>query len=654
MATVYQMKLGCTFLVCSVLLLYANTGITDVEHEHDSHAEDFEEVVVQATRTGRRIQDAALRVEVLSGHELEEKLLMRPSNISMMLNETGGLRVQVTSPALGSANVRIHGMRGRYTQLLADGLPLYGGQASSLGLLQVPPSDLGQIEIIKGAASSLYGGQALGGVINLVSKYPSSQPGGEVILNATTRNGQDLSAYGETGLSEPIRASLLANVSRQSAQDLDGDRWIDMPSYSRVAVRPRIFYEGDGGTRGFVTFGAMTEDRRGGTLSNGTVPSGDPYPQDQRTRRLDAGVKLSHPLSDHTTASVRASVMRQDHDHRFGDRLEVDRHETQLLELSVARNSSRATWVGGAALQIDQYRADTPPDFDYRYSVPALFGQLDYDLSDNVSIAVSTRWDSHSQYGPQLSPRISVLYRPGNWTVRGSLGRGFYAPTPFIEETEATGLFALTPLEDLEVEHAQTASLDLGYSLGSLEAGITLFASDVDNAITAIPTPYGKVRLVNSNNTTKTRGIDALLRWRQEPFVITASYLVLDATEQLDETKARQQVALTPRQSAGLVAMWEQHGRGRVGIELYYTGEQSLSDNPYRDKSKPYLHVGLLGEINLGRMSLFLNLENLLDVRQTRTDPLLRRTKNIAGGWTVDAWSPLEGFIANAGVRIQF
>ena len=53
----------------------------------------------------------------------------------------------------------------------------------------------------------------------------------------------------------------------------------------------------------------MTETRRGGTLSNGTVPSGDPYPQDQRTRRLDAGLKLSHPLNDHTTASVRASAM---------------------------------------------------------------------------------------------------------------------------------------------------------------------------------------------------------------------------------------------------------------------------------------------------------------------------------------------------------
>ena len=648
------MKLGTALVVSSVLLLGTNAGAAGVEHVHDSEAGELEEVVVQATRTNRRMQDGALRIEVLSGHELEEKLLMRPSNISMMLNETGGLRVQVTSPALGSANVRIHGMRGRYTQLLADGLPLYGGQASSLGLLQVAPSDLGQIEIIKGAASSLYGGQALGGVINLVSKYPRPEPSGEVIVNATTRNGQDLSAYGEAGLSSPIRSSFLANVSRQSAQDLDGDRWIDMPSYNRVAIRPRMFYEGDNGTRGFLTLGAMTENRRGGTLADGTVPSGDPYPQDQRTRRLDAGVKFSHPLNDHTAVAVRASAMRQDHDHRFGARLEADRHETQLLEFSVSRNSSRATWVGGAAYQIDQYRADTPPEFNYRYRVPALFGQLDYDLSDDVSIAASTRWDSHSQYGAQLSPRVSLLYRPGNWTLRGSLGRGFYAPTPFIEETEATGLFALTPLEDLEVEHAQTASFDLGYSEGSIEAGVTLFASEVDNAITAIPTPYKKVRLVNSSKATQTRGIDALLRWRQEPFVITASYLALDATEQLDETQLRRQVSLTPKQSVGLVAMWEQHGVGRVGLELYYTGEQSLWDNPYRNKSKPYLHVGLLGEINLRGFSLFLNLENLLDVRQTRTDPLLRRTKNDIGDWTVDAWSPLEGFIANAGVRVQF
>jgi iron complex outermembrane receptor protein len=106
---------------------------------------------------------------------------MRPGNIAMILSETGGLRVQVTSPSLGGANVRVQGMDGRFTQLLADGLPLYG-QSSSLGLLQVPPTDLGQVEVIKGAASALYGPSALGGMINLYSRRPGSAPEGEVML----------------------------------------------------------------------------------------------------------------------------------------------------------------------------------------------------------------------------------------------------------------------------------------------------------------------------------------------------------------------------------------------------------------------------------------------------------------------------------------
>src|SRR5688572_22130439 len=155
---------GCLLLLATGSA-YAAPGMPAGQVAH--HAEpghestEIEEVVVQATRSRRRVEDEAIRVEVLNQEEIEEKLLMRPGNISMMLAETGGLRVQVTSPSLGSANIRVQGMRGRYTQLLADGLPLYGGQASSLGLLQIPPSDLGQVEVIKGAASALYGGQAL-------------------------------------------------------------------------------------------------------------------------------------------------------------------------------------------------------------------------------------------------------------------------------------------------------------------------------------------------------------------------------------------------------------------------------------------------------------------------------------------------------------
>ena len=134
-----------------------------------------EEITVSATRTGKRLEDQPMRVEVLAREEIEEKMLMTPGDIVMMLNEMGGMRVQATSPSLGAASVRIQGMRGRYTRFLSDGLPLFGEQVGALGLLQIPPMDLGQVEVIKGVASSLYGAGAMGGVVNLISRRPGDR-----------------------------------------------------------------------------------------------------------------------------------------------------------------------------------------------------------------------------------------------------------------------------------------------------------------------------------------------------------------------------------------------------------------------------------------------------------------------------------------------
>ena len=140
-----------------------------VELEAESVLE--EEVIVTATRSDRRIEEVPIRVEVVPSDEVQEKIMMTPGDISMLLAETNGLRLQTTSPSLGGASVRIQGLRGRYTQTLADGLPLFGS-TGSIGLLQIPPMDLGQVEVVKGVASALYGASAVGGVINLVSRRP--------------------------------------------------------------------------------------------------------------------------------------------------------------------------------------------------------------------------------------------------------------------------------------------------------------------------------------------------------------------------------------------------------------------------------------------------------------------------------------------------
>jgi iron complex outermembrane receptor protein len=651
-------SLGSTVLMGSILFAPAAPGqeLAPVEREHqeESAEEEHEEIIVQGTRTRRRVQDEPIRVEVITREEIEEKLLMRPGNIAMLVNETGGVRVQVTSPALGAANIRVQGMEGRYTQLLADGLPLYGGQASSLGLLQIPPTDLGQVEVIKGAASALYGPSALGGVINLVSRRPGDALEGEFLANVTTRSGQDLTAYLASPLGDGWSASITGGAHRQTRHDLDDDGWLDIPFYERWTARPRLFWEGANGASAFVTAGATTEDRQGGTLPGRTTPDGRPFPQAQSTDRFDAGLVAEFPVERLGTLHLRASGISQDHRHRFGDLVENDRHNTLFAEASLSGRSDTTLWVAGAAFQADSYRSDTFPVFDYSYEIPAAFAQVEHDLRPDLTIAASARIDVHSEYGTQLSPRLSALYRPGLWTIRASLGRGFYAPTPFVEEIEAAGLSRLEPLSGLEAETARTASIDVGYARGPLEARVTLFGSDIDDATRLDTVATDRVRLVNVDGETRIRGSELLLRYRWDAFSITGSYVYVDATEPAEPSAGRKSVPLTPRHTAGGVAMWEEHGKGRIGIEAYYTGRQSLEDNPYRSESRPYLHLGVLGEIVLGKVSMFANAENILGVRQTRYDPLLLPQRAPSGEWTVDVWAPTEGFILNAGMRLRF
>jgi len=635
------------------------------EHEHEHGESSIEKIQVTASRLGRIVTESATRTEIINGEEIQEKALMRPGNISMLVAETGGVRVQTTSPALGSANIRLQGLYGRYTQLLSDGLPLYGGQTASIGLLQIPPTDLANVEIIKGSASSLYGGSALGGVINLISRTPSDEYEGEVLLNVTSKDGQDVTSYFASPLTNNLKASITTGLHHQAEQDLDDDGWFDMAGYERGSVRPRFYWENDSGANLYVTLGAMKEQRNGGTKGEATVPNGSQFVQQQDTLRTDLGFIYDQPLGEVTNINVRGSAMKQDHEHQFGVVSEDDSHESYLIESSVSGYSDEMAWLVGAALQSEQFDSNTFPEFNYSYEVPGLFSQLDVEASDEVSLSFSARTDWHSEYGTQFSPRVSVLYSPemdslSSWTVRGAYGKGFFAPSPFIEDLDETGLSRLAPLENLDEERASTASIDISYMPGSVETSVTLFASDIDN-VTELEVidqldQYSdkQVRIVNAQGVSKIRGAELLLRYRWHDIKFTGSYLYTDATKEADSGAGRVPLALTPQHSAGLVVMWEEHGSHLLGFEAYYTGTQQLENNPYRQRSDAYWHLGLLGQITTGRVSWFVNAENLLNVRQTKEDSLVMPIQAPSGRWTTDIWSRNDGFTVNAGIRYQF
>lgn len=616
---------------------------------------DLEEAVtVSATRTGGRIDDIPMRVEVLGREEIEEKMLMTPGDIVMLLNEMGGLRVQATSPGLGSATVRVQGMRGRYTRFFSDGLPLFG-EVGGLGLLQVPPMDLGQVEVIKGVASSLYGAGAMGGVVNLVSRQPGgqeSQPRSgserELLINRSTRGGTDVAGWYSSSAVGNWALTLIGGGHFQTTNDVDDDGWANLAGYSRVVVRPRLFWNDRKGSSMFVTAGFMAEDRTGGTID--VDLSGVNHPEELKSRRFDAGMVVQKLLGGRHLISARVAFSRQGHDHLFGDVRERDRHRTGFAEVTARTQVARSTIVFGAALERDSYRPTDVPDFAFGHWIPGAFVQADVPVTQWISLSASGRVDHHSEYGTFFSPRVSVLVRRGSWSSRASAGTGFFGPTPLTEETEAAGLSRLEIPAELEAERGRSFSIDVTREAGPLMMSLTYFDARVEHPI-HVERASGLV-LTNLEQPATSRGMEALVTFRQAPFSVTATYSLVRAREVVDGLE--EDVPLTPRHNAGLVGMWEREDVGRVGVELYFTGSQRLEENPYRTSSRPYVIFGVLAERSIGKYRLFINGENLTGVRQTRWDPLARPSRAPDGRWTVDVWAPLEGRNVNGGLRVRF
>jgi iron complex outermembrane receptor protein len=565
--------------------------------------------------------------------------------------------VQTTSPSLGGANVRIQGLRGRYTQILADGLPLYGGQTGSIGLLQIPPMDLGQVEVIKGVASALYGMSAIGGVVNLVSRRPPvTGHEREALLNRTTHGGTDLVNW----LAAPIAAgwgyTFVGGAHFQDRSDLDEDGWTDLPMYRRAVARPRLFWDDAAGKSVLIALGVMAEERGGGTMPGRTTPDGGVFAESLDSLRLDAGVVGRVATAGGRLVAVRGSATQQGHTHTFGGRREDDDHRTLFGEVSLTGSTRGHTWVAGGALQQDHFESRDVPRFNYTHTVPGVFGQDEFPLAPWLTVSGSARVDAHSEFGAFISPRVTALVRPReSWTMRASLGRGYYAPTPFTEETEATGLGPVAPLGDLDPERADNFSADVTWARVPLEITATLFYSRIHDALAAVDTVRTDfpVAIVNLDGATRTRGTELIARYHREGFDVIATHMYLWSTEPDPERGGRREVPLNPRHAASFDLLRE-IGPARVGFEVFYTGRQSLDDNPYRTRGFPHVLYGGLVDWAVGASRVFVNVENIGDVRLTREHPLVRPARHPDGRWTVDAWAPLEGRTVNAGVRIRF
>jgi iron complex outermembrane receptor protein len=435
---------------------------------------------------------------------------------------------------------------------------------------------------------------------------------------------------------------------------LNDDSWADLPGYQRVTLRPRAWWDGGSGRSLFLTAGFTGENREGGTLSGQTLPDGSSFAEELRTRRFDGGAVSQWVLADGLTLSGRLSLTSTRLDRTFGTQRVASTQTTAFAEEALSGNSHGHAWVLGLAFVRDELDVPSVPGVSYTYNVPAVFGQDEFALTPWLKLAGSVRIDVHNEYGTFFSPRLSALVQlpETEWSVRASIGSGFAAATPFVDEVEATGLGTLLPLRGLNAERAVSASLDAKWSEDEWDVNASVFISEIRDPLTVRSAPAQKLELVNTPGPLRAPGAEVLIHYVTGALHLIASWSYLDVTEET-APGTRQEASLIPRHSAELAGILEDEKRGRIGLELGYTGKQALTDDPYRSVSKPYFQLNALGEIRFGGISIFLNAINLTNVRQTRFDPLIRPAPGPGGTPITDAWAPLDGRTFNLGIRAE-
>ena len=308
LAGTYSIVISYTgFVEKEITITAPQTSDTIFEVFLEETEEEQEEVVVTATRISRTIANTPTRTEVISGEELTEKGNMKPGDIRMMLNESTGIQTQQTSATSFNAGIRIQGLDGRYTQILRDGYPMYSGFSGSLSLLQIAPLDLKQVEVIKGASSTLFGGGAIAGIVNLVSKTPTQKRSLDFLSNATSAGGLDLSSFYSQKFKK-VGVTVFASSNSNTAFDPASIGLTAIPKFQRYTINPRIFLYGNKTTTDF-GISYMTENRIGGSMQyiNNGIKG---FYEKNNTDRITTQFGIVNRLADNSTLQFKNSYSR--------------------------------------------------------------------------------------------------------------------------------------------------------------------------------------------------------------------------------------------------------------------------------------------------------------------------------------------------------
>lgn len=621
--------------------------------------EELEEIVVSSTRSSRTIADIPTRVEFIAGEELEEKGNMKPGDIRMLLNESTGIQTQQTSATSANASIRIQGLDGRYTQILKDGFPLYAGFSGGLGLLQTPPLDLKQVEVIKGSSSTLYGGGAIAGLVNLISKRPTEERELRFFVNGTSAKGLDINGYYGQKLG---RVGVTLFVGRNSNAPYDPAK-IDLtaiPKFDRYTVNPKLFIAINEKNQLDLGLNYITENRIGGDMLyiNGKGDATHSYFEKNNSDRFSTQLSFTHILNEKNKINIKNSV---NHFKRIINTPGYEFNGVQnstFSEVNYVSNQENSEWVGGVNLWTDGFsetQLTSTPLRNYTQTIMGAFVQNNWKLSEGFRLESGLRGDYVIDYGFALLPRISLLYKPTPaFSSRLGGGLGYKAPTIFTEESERIQYRNVLPISSVtnKLEKSYGANWDFNYKTSFADGAVGLsinqlfFYTYLNDPLFLSALPSGSYEFINLTGFTDSKGTETNVKLDYGHFKLFIGYTYTDT--KIHNYGIVKQNPLTAKHRLNNVLMYEIEDKWKVGLEAYYFSPQKLSDGT---TGKEYWICGLMIEKLWERFSLYVNFENFMDTRQTRFGSIY--TGTITNPVFKDIYAPVDGFVVNSAIKIK-
>jgi outer membrane receptor for ferrienterochelin and colicins len=485
------------------------------EGQTDSVNDQLDEVVVSGTLYGTTKSASPVNIDVVHRGFLTRQ---RVPSLFEALQFINGIRPQVNCGVCSTGDIHLNGMEGPYTMVLIDGSPVVSGLASVYGLMGIPSSLIDRIEVIKGPASTLYGSEAVAGVINIITKRPESVPRAAVDVLGTS--------HGERTLDFSVRSSGrgrglwgIHHYASPLTIDQNGDGFTDLPIQNRISIVYRRDRARPNGLHSSVYARAFGETRWGGQLNF-----------DPRFKGLDSAygehiatgrVELSGTLRSRTSPSVLWSWTSHRQRSWYGTTPYNATQHVGFIQPTWQHRSHRFTRLVGLAVRATYYNDNSPATEDPKlwWSVlPGAFGQLEHHINDRWTQLGGIRIDHAPMHGLITTPRYNLLYRNSAQSREFRLGggRGFRIANVFTEDHAAlTGSRTVVFEEALRPETSWNANAVLTLrrrgTRGWANAELGAFATYFGNRIVPDYSSVQEIRYANLDGYGVNRGISANL-----------------------------------------------------------------------------------------------------------------------------------------------